>query len=84
MGRRVEEEAGCELTPVGAHSFLIPFPLCSSPLHFVPFSSSIFSPMRKLFNRDKPKLAKVTPASREVPPDLTSANSSEVIPFSNL
>ncbi|KAH9988894.1 hypothetical protein BJV77DRAFT_1019728 [Russula vinacea] len=33
--------------------------------------------MRKLFNRDKPKLAKVTPASREVPPDLTSANSSE-------
>ncbi|KAH8977421.1 hypothetical protein EDB92DRAFT_1917348 [Lactarius akahatsu] len=34
--------------------------------------------MRKLFARDKPKLAKVTPASRDVPPpDLTSSNSSE-------
>ena len=38
--------------------------------------------MRKLFNRDKPKLAKVTPASRDVPPDLTSTNSSEVVHFS--
>ncbi|KAI0277856.1 hypothetical protein BGY98DRAFT_977023 [Russula aff. rugulosa BPL654] len=35
--------------------------------------------MRKLFNRDKPKLTKVTPAPRDVPPpDLTSANSSEL------
>ena len=60
---------------------LFPFPFpCSCP-HLAPSSSSLVSPMRKLFNRDKPKLAKVTPASREVPPDLTSANSSEVIPF---
>ncbi|KAI9461993.1 hypothetical protein BJY52DRAFT_1185334 [Lactarius psammicola] len=33
--------------------------------------------MRKLFTRDKPKLAKVTPASRDIPPDLTSSNASE-------
>ncbi|KAI0270754.1 hypothetical protein BC834DRAFT_863090 [Gloeopeniophorella convolvens] len=33
--------------------------------------------MRKLFTRDKPKIAKVTPASRDIPPDLTSSNSSE-------
>lgn len=36
--------------------------------------------MRKLFTRDKPKLAKVTPASRDIPPDLTSSNSSEQEP----
>ncbi|KAI0255530.1 hypothetical protein BJV78DRAFT_1358700 [Lactifluus subvellereus] len=33
--------------------------------------------MRKLFARDKPKLTKVTPASREVPPDLTSSSAPE-------
>ncbi|KAH9996151.1 hypothetical protein BJV74DRAFT_828545, partial [Russula compacta] len=49
-----------------------------SPLTF-PFSSSPHSSlaMRKLFARDKPKLTKVTPASRDVPPDLTSANPTE-------
>ncbi|SRR6266478_5301998 len=44
---------------------------------------TLFVPMRKLFNRDKPKPTKVTPASREVPPDLTSVNSSEVNSFSS-
>ncbi|KAF8267754.1 hypothetical protein EI94DRAFT_1729519 [Lactarius quietus] len=33
--------------------------------------------MRKLFTRDKPKLTKVTPASRDITTDLTSSNSSE-------
>lgn len=37
--------------------------------------------MRKLFTRDKPKIAKVTPASRDVTTDLAASNASEVTFF---
>ena len=39
--------------------------------------------MKKLFGRDKAKITRVTPASRDVHTDLGSGNSSEVAPFTH-
>src|SRR6267142_1744851 len=78
---QVEEPRSLLAPRVRSHQVLSSFPSRSPPL-FLPFSFPLrplsFFPMRKLFTRDKPKLAKVTPAPRDVPPDLTSANTSEV------
>lgn len=68
LAPRCDHIRSCPLSPSSLSTLLIS-----------PFFHPPFFPMRKLFTRDKPKLAKVTPASRDVPPDLTSANTSEVI-----